>query len=380
MDCHWFKTKHCLSCELLEYSYADTLRMKEAKLTNLLPQVTNLLGPTVGLSALVENSRNKAKLAVFFKDEEIQFGFYDSSLNFKVLEDCSLHMFELNEMLPIIKNKLKDHKIIPYSVKDKKGELKYLILSKSESHDEMLLRFVLRSKESLDRLKKMAKELQAELPLIKVITANLQPEHKAILEGDEEIVLSECSHILNKFGDINLTLGPRSFFQVTPEIAGKLYETVSFFVRDLKVNSFLDLFCGVGAFSFFAAQYCPKVFGVEISKEAIDCANSSILLNNVCGEIKFEALDVEEFLKIKKEKFDAILVNPPRRGLNTSIIKNILENSPRIILYSSCNAETLARDLDLLKSDYDISHTQIFDMFPFTEHFETLMILSRKGI
>ncbi|MBC7428976.1 MAG: 23S rRNA (uracil(1939)-C(5))-methyltransferase RlmD [Bacteriovorax sp.] len=378
MDCHWFNTNHCRSCELLAHTYEETLRIKETKLTNLFPDISQVIKATAGLDAVVAGSRNKAKLAVFSQGEEIQFGFYDNGLNFKDLESCPLHMPELNEILPILKIKLKNFKIIPYSVTDKTGELKYLILSKSESHDEMLLRFVLRSKESLDRLKKMAKILQTEMPSIKVITANFQPEHKAILEGDQEIVLTENTHILNTFGDVNLTLGPRSFFQVTPEIAGKLYQAVGDVVRDLKVNSFLDLFCGVGAFSFFAAKTCPKVYGVEISKEAIECAKKSIALNKIAGEIKFEALDVEEFLKLKKEKYDAILINPPRRGLNASIIQNIMDSDPRVIIYSSCNAETLARDFEIFKMKYVISYAQIYDMFPFTEHFETLMILNRK--
>ena len=380
MDCQWFKTYHCRSCELLDFSYAETLKIKEAKLISLFPEVFDKLRPTVGLDAKVSGSRNKAKFAVHMAGEEIQFGFYDNSLNFKTLEECPLHMPGLNEILPVLKIKLKEFKINPYSVVDKKGELKYVILSKNESHTEILIRFVLRSKESLDRLKKMAKILQEEWPIIKVLTANFQPEHKAILEGDEEIVLSEKSHILNTFGSVHLTLGPRSFFQVTPEIAGKLYQVAGDFVRDLKVTSFLDLFCGVGAFSFFAAINCPKVFGVEISKEAIECARASIFLNNIKKEIRFEALDVENYLHTKIEIYDAILVNPPRRGLNQSIIKNIIAMSPRVIFYSSCNAETLARDFEMLKISYDILHVQIFDMFPFTEHFETLMILNRKGV
>lgn len=377
MDCRWFNTGHCRSCELLDRSYAETLVMKEKKLTELFSGTNLFLKETIGLNDNVENSRNKAKLAMFGDSTDIQFGFYDSHLNFKKLEECPLHMEGLNELLPVLKNKLLEYKIIPYSVTEKKGELKYVILSKSQSHSDVLIRFVLRSKESLDRLKKMATILVTEFPQIKVITANLQPEHKAVMEGDEEIVLTAEDKILHQFNDVFLTLGPRSFFQVTPEIAGKLYQSAGDEVAKHNVHSFLDLFCGVGAFSYFAAKSCPDVLGVEISKEAIVCANQSKSLNKSKGEIQFEALDVEAFLKTLTKKYEAILVNPPRRGLNKSIIKDIMTQKPKLIIYSSCNAETLARDFSDMNHEYKIVSTQIFDMFPYTEHFETLMIMLR---
>lgn len=378
MDCQWFNARHCRSCELLDKSYAETILLKEKKLTELFGGENLSFKKTVGLESKVEYSRNKAKFALWESAEDIQFGFYDSQLNFKKLEECPLHMQGLNDILPALKAKLLTHKILPYSVSEKKGELKYVILSKSQSHNNLLIRFVLRSKESLDRLKKMAAILVAEFPEIKVVTANIQPEHKAVMEGEEEIVLSSEDKILHQFNDVFLTLGPRSFFQVTPEIAAKLYESARQVVSDYKVQSFLDLFCGVGAFSFFVAKTCPEVMGVEISKEAIACAESSIKLNNVSGKIAFHALDVEAFLKTLKNKYEAILVNPPRRGLNKSIIKDILDQRPRLIIYSSCNAETLARDFGDLNQEYKIVSAQIFDMFPYTEHFETLMVMLRK--
>ena len=286
----------------------------------------------------------------------------------------------LNEILPILKKKLLEYKIYPYCLKEKKGELKYVILSKSQSHQEILIRFVIRSKESLDRLKKMATGLVRELSFVKVITANIQPEHKAIFEGDEEIVLTVEDKILHQFNDVFLTLGPRSFFQVTPSIAEKLYSSVGEIVKIHDVKSFLDLFCGVGAFSYFAAKSCLDVVGIEISKEAILCAQSSLTLNKVSGNLAFKALDVEEFLQNQNNNYEAVLINPPRRGLNKSIIKDIMAQKPKLIIYSSCNAESLARDFGDFGQGYKILSTQIFDMFPYTAHFETLMVMHRRDI
>lgn len=379
MDCRYFEARHCRSCELLDKSYDATLLLKEEKLKHLFSGVNLNLQTTIGVSQ-AQNSRNKAKFAVNLVQDNIQFGFYDSSMNFHELENCPLHMEGLNDLLPVLKESLQKFKIIPYSLPEKKGELKYVIVSKSEDTQEVLVRFVLRSKESLDRLKKMAQELSDQYPMIKVVTANLQPEHKAVMEGVEEIVLTSESLIKHTFGDVHLTLGPRSFFQVTPEIAGKLYECAGNAVANYKVKSFLDLYCGVGAFSYFAARHCPDVMGVEISPEAINCANASRELNSVSGIIEFQALDVDLFLKNLDRNFEAILVNPPRRGLNERIIENIVLQAPKLFIYSSCNAETLARDYQLIADQYQILETRIFDMFPFTEHFETLIVFSRREV
>ena len=377
MDCHWFNISHCRSCELIDKSYASTLLLKEEKLIALFSGIDLNLQKTIGVN-IATGSRNKAKLAVFGNEQTIEFGFYNSSMKFHILEECPMHMPELNTLLTVLKSKLLKYKIVPYSLKEKKGELKYVILSQSESNKDVLLRFVVRSKESLDRLQKLAQELITDNLSVKVVTVNFQPEHKAIMEGVEEIVLTDKKYIIHQFGSIQLTLGPRSFFQVTPEIAGQLYKSVGEAVRKHNIKTFLDLYCGVGAFSYFAAQSCPDVLGVEISEEAINCANASKELNTIKDKIEFKSLDVDKFLKTEQKSFEAILVNPPRRGLSPDIMANILKQMPKILIYSSCNAETLLRDFSSFSKNYEILDSRIFDMFPFTEHFETLMLFSRK--
>lgn len=378
MDCRWFKTNHCRSCDLLEHTYEETLQIKERRLVEMFPESNLFLRPSIGLNQNVAGTRNKAKLAASFVNSKYEFGVHDAHGQFKNLEECPLHMDGINEWLPVLKSKLIEFNVYPYSLVEKKGELKYLIISKSEQYGSFLLRFVIRSKESLDRLRKMAAVMVNEYSQIKVITANIQPEHKAVLEGDEEIVLTEEKIILHKFDNVFLSLGPRSFFQVTPQIAARLYKCVGDLVEEHKVESFLDLFCGVGAFSYFAARSCRDVLGVEISREAIECAQSSKPLNQLSGELNFLSLDVEAFLKNLTKQYMCILVNPPRRGLNQSIIESILLQKPAMIIYSSCNVETLARDYLSFSDGYEIISTQIFDMFPYTAHFETLMVLKRK--
>lgn len=380
MKCTYFIESHCRSCNLLDKSYSDTLLQKEEELSALFSGQTYSLKETVGL-ADVSGSRSKAKFAAFLNDDNLlNFGFTNAQSEHVELEHCGLHASGINELLPLIKEFLNKYSIIPYDLKTKKGELKYLLISKSEesSGNEFLLRFVLRSKESLDRLKKAAAEM-LELPLkIKVITANIQPVHQAILEGDEEIILGPEQSIIHQFDEFQLALGARSFFQVTPTIAKALYGAVADSISVDNPKSLLDLYCGVGAFSFYASRWCEDVTGVEISKEAIDCAKASVKLN--MSNIQFLAMDAQDYLVNQSKSFEAVIVNPPRRGLNSVIIQKIIELAPEFIYYSSCNAITLARDYLELQDNYQIKTMQIFDMFPYTSHFETLMCLTKKKL
>src|SRR5690606_19049561 len=145
------------------------------------------------------------------------------------------------------------------------------------------------------------------------------------------------------------------------------------------IHSFLDLYCGVGAFSFYAGKHCPNVLGVEISDAAIFYANKAKERNN-SAHVNFLASDVENFLETQQTaNYDAVMVNPPRRGLNASIITHIMRLASTYLFYSSCNVETLHRDILQLEGQYQLHSLQIFDMFPFTSHFETLALLTRKN-
>lgn len=373
MKCSYFQSALCRSCTLLDKSYESTLTEKQKQLEALFPGDTAKISGIVGVSNPL-GSRNKVKLAAFEKGDTLQFGYYDSAGRATELEHCPLHEHQLNDLLPVLKIFFQKAKVEAYDLATKKGELKYVLLSSSEK--DIMARFVLRSKESLDRIRKLIPEFLQECPNVKVVTANIQPLHAAVLEGDEEIVLSEQKVIWHQFDEFKLALGVRSFFQVTPEMARKLYGALSEKIKVDQPANLIDLYCGVGAFAFYSSRACEKITGVEISPEAISCAKLSNEVNK--KQISFHALDVERYLMQTHDVFEAVLVNPPRRGLNTQIISSILRMHPERIYYSSCNAFTMQRDFEELRAFYEITDMKIFDMFPYTDHFETLMCLVRK--
>ncbi len=375
LNCKHATKKECNSCSLLNCdSYEQTLLEKMEKLKELFDE--KIILPPVGCDYIVE-SRNKAKISVGGTVDLPILGATKSDGTIKEILECPLHLEEMNKILQYIKSRIKKYNLIPYSIKDKKGELKYLILYKSEQTGEIILRFVLRSKESLDRIRIFyEQDLKNVFPNIKIVSVNIQPIHQAIMEGNDEIILSESKMVKTDLGEKTLFLAPKSFFQVTSHVATKLYSKASEVINSYDSKNVLDLFCGVGAFAIFTSSKDRNVVGVELSKEAIECAKKSA--ESLEGNATFIAEDATTFIQNNTTHFDALITNPPRRGLNKEIIEKIKEIAPKVFIYSSCNPESLKRDYEDLKDTFELKEITPYDMFPLTNHMECLAVFELR--
>lgn len=376
IQCQHYKKKHCHSCSLIDCdNYEETLREKVIEIEELFPEIT--IGAVEKCDYIAE-SRNKAKVAVGGTVELPIMGVTRSAGVISEVLECPLHLEEMNSILQYIKSKIKDFNLTPYSIEKQKGELKHILLYKSERTGKLMLRFVLRSKESLDRISIFYKHhLKNVFPNIEVVSVNIQPIHQAILEGSDEIILSDKKMIRSDLGELPLYLAPKSFFQVTSHVAEKLYSKAAQYIDENQSKSILDLFCGVGAFALYAAQKGREVIGVELSAEAIACAKLSAQESN--SNVKFIAGDATDFIKENKIQFDTVITNPPRRGLNGEIIEKIIELDPELFLYSSCNPQTLRRDVTDLGDHFELIELLPFDMFPLTNHLECLAVFKKKS-
>ena len=296
------------------------------------------------------------------------------------LAHCPLYPPAIRDAWSIIRTWLSAVAITPYDVSGRSGELKFLILTAAspEPSGALMLRLVLRSKEALDRVRKRLPELLMQLPRLQVVSVNLQPEPKAILEGIEEIVLTECAALPMVINDLTLYLRPQSFFQTNSAMAALLYQRATSWLQTMQPLSVLDLFCGVGGFALHAARALPnaQVHGVEFSNEAILAARESAVaagLENAC----FYSGDA---LAIAKNLPHAacVIVNPPRRGLGPALCEFLEQSAATDVIYSSCNIETLATDLLCLPS-FQPQKAQVLDMFAHTPHFEVIVWLKRIG-
>jgi 23S rRNA (uracil747-C5)-methyltransferase len=238
-----------------------------------------------------------------------------------------------------------------------------------------MLRFVLRSQEPIARIRKFLPGLQAELPQLVVVSANLQPEHKAVLEGPQEILLTAQDRLTMRLNGIPLHLKPQSFFQTNDHVAAQLYARAREWVEAVDPPALWDLFCGVGGFALHCADGRRDVTGIEVSAEAIASAELSraeLGLRNV----RFRALDATDFALGQSTVPPLVIVNPPRRGIGEKLARFLDASPARHVVYSSCNADSLARDLAAMPS-FRLRRAGVFDMFPHTTHYEVLALLER---
>ncbi|MFR0094328.1 23S rRNA (uracil(747)-C(5))-methyltransferase RlmC, partial [Klebsiella pneumoniae] len=234
-------------------------------------------------------------------------------------------------------------------------------------------RFVLRSETKLEQLRAALPGLQEQLPQLKVITANIQPVHMAIMEGEKEIFFTDQHALAENFNGVPLWIRPQSFFQTNPTVASALYATARDWVRALQVHHMWDLFCGVGGFGLHCATSDMQLTGIEISAEAIACAKQSAAELGLTN-LHFQALDSTRFATGQGNVPELVLVNPPRRGIGQALCDYLSQMAPEYIVYSSCNAQTMAKDIAHLPG-YRIERVQLFDMFPHTAHYEVLTLL-----
>lgn len=372
MQCDYFDAGVCRSCTWMGVPYAAQLRRLEAQIHSALAQVVSSEAWLPVVANDESGFRNKAKLVVGGRRGEPTLGILDQGGAGVDLRHCGLYETGLAQVLPQLADFVAAAGFTPYDVSTRSGELKHVIITHSPE-GRLLSRFVFRSEGQIGRLRERLHELPDG---VLVVTANLQPVHKAILEGPEEIVLSEAQQLPMLINDVVLQLGPKSFFQTSTPMAARLYATARAWADELEPRRVLDLYCGVGGFAHHLAAPGRVVRGVEISAEAIECARLGSRLGAALGdrsEVDFEAADASRLPDVDA---DLVVVNPPRRGIGD--LAGALDSSGAdAIIYSSCNPETLATDLSGM-SAYSVVKAQVFDMFPQTDHAEVLALLRRR--
>jgi len=370
VQCDYYDAALCRSCALLPVPYPDQLTAKQERARAAVGEHEGLtwLAP---VPSAEHGFRNKAKLAVAGTRDDPTLGILDRAGRGTDLRGCPLHTPGIVAALPELAAFVARAGLTPYDVPTRRGELKYLLVTEG---DGLMVRFVLRSTEALARIRKHLPSLLDALGAGTVVSVNVQPEHKAVLEGTREIPLVGEA-LAMPLGDVVLHLRPQSFFQTNTEVARALYADARAWTADLDVASVWDLYCGVGGFALHVARPGVEVLGVEISGEAVA---SALLSRDEAGlrDVRFQAGDAVAFAQAARVSPDLVVVNPPRRGIGE--LAAWLEAS-RVgrVLYSSCNATTLAKDLAVMSS-FVPRQARVFDMFPHTEHFETLVLLERR--
>jgi 23S rRNA (uracil747-C5)-methyltransferase len=375
MQCSYYDAGLCRSCTLLEQPYADQLAEKDRWSRALLADGIEWLPAVASAEA---GYRNKAKMVVGGTVERPTLGILDDQGRGIDLRECGICAPGITSAMPAIAAFVTRAGLVPYDITARSGELKYVLVTEAPN-GELMLRFVLRSEGLVARIRSQLPSLIAALPQAAVVTANLLPEHKAVLEGEREIVLTGRDTLTMTLGGIGMHLRPQSFFQTNTAIAERLYAQAREWADELAPSSVWDLYCGVGGFALHLAAPGRSVIGVEASTEAIESARRSAEeLGLTADAIRFESGDATAFAAASATTPDLVVVNPPRRGIGADLAARLEASSASSIIYSSCNPITLAKDLAAMPS-YAVRSARVLDMFPQTTHLEVITLLQRRS-
>lgn len=304
--------------------------------------------------------RNKIQIPV----RDGKMGFYRSYSNDIVeFDDCLIESELANRIIKDLKKDVKDIE-----------ELRHIVIKHAKGTDEVMLGFVVKSFD-VD-LEDIVRNITARYPQISSVIMNLNDKDTNVILGEKEKLLYGNSYIHDIYDGITVKISLKSFYQVNHRQMLKLYDLVRRLSGVNDQMNVLDLYCGIGTISLYMARYAKSVEGVEIVKEAVDNARDNAKLNNI-DNTHFILADASKDMDRYIVNKDLVIVDPPRKGISKQLIDSLIANNVPNIVYVSCNPATLARDLKMLEKEYDISHIYPVDMFPFTTHVETVVLLSK---
>ena len=374
MRCDYYDAGTCRSCTLIELPYPRQVGGKVERCRELLAGHPDLqwLPPVLSPEA---GYRNKAKMVVGGTVAEPTLGILDPAGHGVDLRRCGVCAPGVRAALPALAAFITRAGLVPYDVPARRGELKNVIVTEAPD-GALMVRFVVRSQAPVHAIRKNLPALLEALPRAEVVTANLLPEHKAVVEGDTEVVLSDRRTLTMRSGAVDLNLRPQSFFQTNTTVATALYEQARAWVDEIAPGTLWDLFCGVGGFALHCAAPGRRTTGVESSAEAVESARRSAADAGLV-DLEFLAGDATAFALTAAQVPDAVVVNPPRRGIGVELAGWLEASGARHVLYSSCNPVTLAQDLRAMPSLRPV-RARLLDMFPQTHHVEVLTLLERR--
>ena len=381
--------RQCGGCQIQAMDYRAQLRFKENKVKNNLMRIggfeekllDDIMEPIIGMEAPFRY-RNKAQFPVGRnKEGQLVAGFYAGRTH-SIIDnhDCALGVRENQQILEIVLDHMRLNNIPPYDERTGKGLVRHVMIRFGFRTGQIMVCLVVNGKK-LPGEEELIRRL-TKLPGMTSIVLNTNKENTNVILGREIRLLWGQEYIEDYIGNIKYQISPLSFYQVNPVQTEKLYGTALEFAGLTGKETVWDLYCGIGTISLFLAQQAGRVYGVEIVPEAIGDARRNAAQNGL-NNAEFYVGKAEEVLpeKYRTEGIhaDVIVIDPPRKGCEETVLDTMIRMEPKRIVYVSCDSATLARDLKILCSHgYELKRVRATDMFPMSCHVETVCLLSRN--
>ena len=375
----------CGGCTYQTLPYECQLRMKEEQVKAMMDEAVNgdYVWEGVSPSPAISEYRNKMEFSFgdAYKDGPLTLGLHKKGSTYDVLtaDDCQLVHEDMTKILTCVHEYFLKRNVSYYKKMQHTGYLRHLLLRRGVTTGEILVHVITTSQEEHD-LESLKEELLA-LPLegkIVGIMHIINDSLSDVVQSDETRILYGQDFFYETLLGLRFKISTFSFFQPNSLAAEVLYSIVREYIGDTKDKVVFDLYSGTGTIAQLAASVADEVIGVEIVEEAVEAAKQNAALNNL-SNCKFIAGDVLKVLDDLTEKPDVIILDPPRDGIHPKALPKILSYGVDHIVYISCKATSLARDLPaFLAAGYKLEKACCVDQFCQTVHVETVCLLSKK--
>ena len=372
--------KKCGGCQHSDMPYELQLKNKQKNIEKLLGSFGKI-EKIKGMESPY-HYRNKVS-AAFSRDRKgnIISGVYEEKSHHVVnVDSCLLEDQRADAIVVTIRQMLRSFKIKVYDEDTGYGLLRHVLVRTGHATGEIMVVLVTVSPVFPSR-NNFVKALREKHPEITTIVQNINNRGDSMVLGDREHILYGRGYIEDILCGKRFRISPRSFYQVNPVQTESLYRTAVEYAGLTGKERVLDAYCGTGTIGIIASDRAGQIIGVEFNRDAVRDAVINARLNNV-KKISFYQKDAGEFmcqLAEQREQMDVVLMDPPRAGSDEAFLHALCALAPKRVVYVSCNPVTLKRDLEYLTGNgYEVKRIRPFDMFPHTEHVETVVLMSRK--
>lgn len=371
--------KKCGGCSYIGTEYAEQLKIKRkyvAELTKGLVGVDPILGMKNPL-----HYRNKVTCSFGMEGKKPTFGIYEQHSHKLVpIENCLIEDERADAIIRTIRELIKSFKIKHYDEKSGYGLIRHIMIRTAHATGQIMVTLVLTSP-ILPAKNNFVMALREKHPEITTIVLNVNEKDTTFVLGERNITLFGPGYIEDVLCGKRFRISPNSFYQVNSVQTEVLYGLAVKMAKLTGKETIIDAYCGIGTIGLIAADKAKKVIGIELNKEAVTDAIINKKLNkaNNVTFINGDAGEIMERMAVDGQTADVVFMDPPRSGSSEAFMDSIAILRPEKVVYISCGPESLARDLEYFKTiGYKAKTATPVDMFPFTEHVETVCLLSKK--
>ncbi|MBP1930097.1 23S rRNA (uracil(1939)-C(5))-methyltransferase RlmD [Ammoniphilus resinae] len=377
--------EQCGGCALQHMSYAEQLRQKTGIVEDNLRRIGKIdhavIHPTIGMEE-PWRYRNKAQVPIGEQEGGLIGGFYSQGSHRIIdMEACLIQHEKNDEVVQQVKKIAASVGIRAYNEETRKGQLRHVIAKVGFKTGQVMLVLVI-NEDQLPHQEELVNRLTKSIDGLKSIVVNVNKKNTNVIFGEKTDVIWGEPYIYDYIGETQFAISARSFYQVNPVQTEVLYSKALEYAGLTGSETVIDAYCGIGTISLFLAQKARKVYGVEIVPDAIADAKRNARLNHM-DNVEFAVGEAERVIPwwyAQGIRADVVVVDPPRKGCDETLLETLIAMKPERIVYVSCNPSTLARDLAILEGGGYVTHeVQPVDMFPHTVHVENVAWLSLKG-